>query len=72
MLRNIGHRIMGDLHKMRERADELTKCGLGVADAAHVAFAEHAGAAFISCDDKLIKRCLKCDVRVWVGTPVGF
>jgi len=40
--------------------------------AAHVAFAEKAGALFISCDNKLIKRCLNHKINVWCGNPVAF
>ncbi len=43
----------------RTRAEELVNMGFGVADAAHVAFAEKAGALFISCDNKLVKKMLK-------------
>ncbi len=45
---------------------------LQVADAAHVAFAEQAGASFITCDDKLAKKCLTSDIRVWTGSPIAF
>lgn len=72
MLTNMGRHIVPDLPKTRERADELVECGLGVADAAHVAFAEQVGATFVSCDDKLIKKCVKCDMKIWVGTPIAF
>ena len=58
--------------KARERAEELVKTGFGVADAAHVAFAEEAGAQFISCDDSLIKKCRNHDIKVWCSDPVAF
>lgn len=44
----------------------------GVADAAHVAFAEQCGADFISCDDALVKKCLGNGIQVWCGNPVAF
>lgn len=72
ILTNIGHNIEVDLHKTRERAEKLIEYGLGVADAAHVAFAEQIGTPFISCDDRLIKKCLKNNIKVWVGTPIAF
>lgn len=72
MLKNLGRSIKADLHKTRKRTEQLITFGMGVADAAHVAFAEEAGAAFISCDDKLLKKCLSCDVKVWTGSPIAF
>jgi predicted nucleic acid-binding protein len=38
---------------------KFVNSGFGIADAAHVAFAEQEDALFISCDDRLIKKCLK-------------
>lgn len=61
-----------DLIKARIRAEELVDLGFGVADAAHVAFAEQTGASFISCDDKLVKKCLNHKINVWRGNPVTF
>ena len=55
-----------------ERAEELIGMGFGIADAAHLAFAEQSGANFISCDDRLIKKCLRHDIKVWAGTPIAF
>jgi predicted nucleic acid-binding protein len=43
-----------------------------VADAAHIAFAEKTGASFISCDDRLVRKCLKHKIEVWCGNPVAF
>ena len=58
--------------KVRERADELTALNFGVADAAHVAFAEATSEVFITCDDKLLKRCLKEGIFVSAFTPIEF
>ena len=46
--------------------------GFGPADAAHVAFAEAGNASFITCDDKLLKKRVKYDIKVWYGNPVRF
>ena len=55
------------------RAREWMTRGLGVADAAHLAFAEAARADFVSCDDRLLRRAARSgDTRVWIGDPVGF
>ena len=64
--------IDADLFAARKRTEDLISKGFGVADAAHVAFAEQAAASFITCDDKLIKKCLKCDISVWIGSPIAF
>jgi len=56
----------------RKRADELAVWGMGPADAAHVAFAEAGDAKFITCDDKLLKKCAKHAINIWYGSPVLF
>ena len=63
-----------DLDKMqaRKRADKLVSTGLGVADAAHLVFAETVEADFITCDDKLCKKCRALDLAIWTGNPVAF
>lgn len=72
ILDEIGEPAKGDRSGIRKRADELVQLGFGVADAAHVAFAESCGAEFITCDDKLIKKCLMHKIGVWCGTPVAY
>ena len=67
-----GKRCKGDFKAIRKRADELVDNGLGVADAAHVAFAEVYADYFISCNDRLIKRSKRENVGVMVMTPVEF
>ena len=72
MLEGIGDPIRGDMAKIRARAEDLVEAGFGTADAAHVAFAEYGGAEFISCDAKLVRKCLTHGVEVWCGNPVAF
>jgi predicted nucleic acid-binding protein len=72
ILSEIGEPIKGNLSKIRARAEELVRVGFGVADAAHVAFAESYGAEFITCDDKLIKKSLMHKIDVWCGSPLAF
>lgn len=60
------------LRDARHRADELVRKGYSSGDAAHVAFAQAVNAAFITCDDKLIKKCRRYDDGIWCGTPVEF
>ena len=60
------------MRKTRARAESLVISGFGISDAAHIAFAEQAGAVFITCDDKLIRKCLNHKVNIWCGNPVSF
>ncbi|MCK5663958.1 MAG: hypothetical protein KAI17_10745 [Thiotrichaceae bacterium] len=62
----------GDLQAIRKRADELVNVGLGIADAAHIAFAEVNADYFISCDVRLINRSKRENADVAVMTPVEF
>ncbi|MBU1054773.1 MAG: PIN domain-containing protein [Proteobacteria bacterium] len=56
----------------RKRAEELFALGFGLADSAHIAFAEAGKAKFITCDDKLMKKCRKHAINTWCGNPVQF
>ena len=60
------------MSKIRSRAEELFLLGFGVADAAHVAFAEWGRADFISCDNRLLKKCQRLKINVWCGNSVTF
>lgn len=72
ILKQQGIAVTVDLVMARQRAEELAAAGFGVADAAHVAFAEKSGASFISCDDRLLKKCNRHVVDIWCGNPVAF
>lgn len=61
-----------DLAAARVRADYLHARKFGVADAAHVAFAEATADVFISCDDRLVKKCRREKVAVTTMTPTEF
>lgn len=67
-----GKQCSGDFQVIRKRADKLVNAGLGVADAAHIAFAEVNADYFISCDDRLIKRSKRENVDIRVMTPIEF
>ncbi|MFO8085752.1 MAG: hypothetical protein R6U27_15695 [Desulfobacterales bacterium] len=71
-LEQLGVKHNIDNKTTRRRAEELSRQGIGPADAAHLAFAEATKADFISCDDKLIKKCSKISIDVWGGNPVTF
>ncbi len=72
LLGKYGKTLEMNLKNARERAEKLVDLGFGVADAAHVAFAEMAEAEFISCDKKLIKQCARHKIRIWYGNPLIF
>jgi predicted nucleic acid-binding protein len=61
-----------DLKQAHYRAETLTDAGFEIADAAHVAFAEQLAEFFITCDDKLLKRCKQARLRVVAMSPIEF
>ncbi len=69
---HLGDQIKTDPHATRIRAEGLVRSGFGIADAAHVAYAEAGGADFITCDDKLLKKSIKSDISIWSGDPLQF
>ena len=71
-LRTLGKSIKTNLANARKRAEELCNLNFGVSNAAHIAFAEQCGAEFISCDDSLIKKCSRQNIKIWCGNPVAF
>jgi len=72
LIDKIAARMEQAITHTRKRAENLVGFGFGVADAAHLAYAERAQAFFISCDDKLIKKCTKSDLMIWAGSPIMF
>ena len=72
LLQETGKFIKVDKALARNRAEKLVSAGLGVADAAHLVFAEAVEADFITCDDKLCKKCRALDLVIWTGNPVVF
>jgi len=72
ILNEVGEPVREDMSRIHARAEDLVRFGFGVADAAHVAFAEYCGGQFISCDEKLLKKCLIHKIKVWCGNPVSF
>jgi hypothetical protein len=72
IIRTFGKPVKVDLSKTKERTEHLWNAGFGLADAAHIAFAEISEACFISCDDKLIKKCINYGIKIWCGNPVAF
>lgn len=61
-----------DQKAVRARAEDLHNVRFGVADAAHVAYAEAVSDMFISCDDKLLKKCRAHTIAIPAINPVEF
>lgn len=61
-----------NLIQARNRADTLIDIGFDIADAAHVAFAEQSAEFFITCDDKLLKKCKQTALRITAMNPIEF
>ncbi len=72
LLGQLGSQPTFDLSLTRQRAEALADGGMGVADAAHVAFAEAAQADFVSVDDRLLRQCQRLDVEIWCGSPLTY
>ncbi len=72
LLDKYGNNISIDPKKLRTRAEELVSFNYGIADAAHVAYAESFESDFISCDDKLIRKCEKHVTLINCYNPVSF
>lgn len=74
ILAGMGHVIplTGNGSAARTRAEYLVQHGAGIADAAHLAFAEASEADFVTCDDRLLRICRKVRATVWYGTPTEF
>jgi predicted nucleic acid-binding protein len=72
LLQQQGHLPDISLTAARERAEPWIKQGMGVADAAHLAFAVEANADFVTVDDRLLKLCRRLNPGVWCGTPEAY
>ena len=72
LLKKYGVERADDIAKARTRGEELHAQGFGVADAAHLAYAEASADVLLSCDDKLLKKCRKTALHVIVMNPIEF
>lgn len=71
-LRSHGCAVTGDLKSIRDRAEYFCEQRIGVADAAHLAFAEADADILISCDDRFVRKAQKIKVECDVLTPLEF
>ena len=72
ILERLGTTAACDMAATRARAEDLQTRKFGIADAAHVAFAEAAADFFISCDERLVRMCRREKVTVAAMSPVEF
>lgn len=72
VLERLGTAAECDMATTRARAEDLHSRKFGIADAAHVAFAETTADFFISCDDRLVRKCRREKVAVTAMNPVEF
>ena len=61
-----------DLRSVRQRAEALHARRFGVADAAHVAFAEASADVFMTCDNRLLRQCRRASMRLRAMNPIDF
>jgi predicted nucleic acid-binding protein len=61
-----------DLMLARKRAELFSAQGIGVADAAHLAFAEQARADFVTVDDRFLKKTKRFMLPIWTGSPLAY
>ena len=72
LLKQLGTRPALNLQTAQQRAERLTAQGVGIADAAHLAFAEQSQAEFVTVDDRLVKICRRVEPAMWYGTPLAY
>jgi len=72
VLERLGTAAECDMAATRARAEDLHSRKFGIADAAHVAVAEGAADFFISCDERLVRKCRREKVTVTAMNPVEF
>ncbi len=72
LLDTYGEKLKYSSKKIRTRTEELILNNFGIADAAHVAFSEFYDSYFISCDDKLLKKCKKFNIKIKCINPIIF
>ena len=72
LLEKFGTKAECDPSKTRKRAEYLYSRGFGIADAAHVAFAEECSDFFVSCDERLIRKCRRFNIGIAAMNPVEF
>jgi hypothetical protein len=72
LLNKYGKKPSFQLNEIKKRTENLHSLNFGIADAAHVAFAE-TSADYFTCDDKLLKKVCKLKgINMDAVNPVNF
>ena len=72
VLLNTYGKSIGKKKPVRKRAEELFGNNFGIADAAHASYAERYADVFITCDDRLIKKCRSLPLNIPTMNPIEF
>jgi len=72
LLDTYGSQSKYDSKIIKTRTEELISKKFGIADAVHVAFSEFYNSDFITCDDKLLKKCKKYITKINCINPIMF
>ncbi len=72
LLRDFGATVEVNTVSAQERAIILHTQGMGVADAAHIAYSEAMKTDFITVDDRLLRQCARIGIQIWTGTPIAY
>lgn len=72
LLQQLGTRPTCNLQAVQRRAERVTARGMGIADAAHLAFVEQSQTEFVTVDDRLLRICRRVEPAVWCGTPLAY
>ena len=64
--------ISYDIKAVREKAEFFHARGVGLADAAHLAFADTGSDFMVSCDDRFVKKARRMKLDCLVLTPLEF
>jgi predicted nucleic acid-binding protein len=72
LLARFNEAMQSDSSGLRSRAEYLHQLGFGLADAAHLAYAEATADVFITCDDKLLKKSRREQLGLLVVNPAEF
>lgn len=72
LIREFGTHSRVDTEITQRRAVHLHGLGMGVADAAHIAYSEAMKTDFVTVDDRLLRQCARIGIQIWIGTPIAF
>ncbi|MBM4176488.1 MAG: hypothetical protein FJ213_10010 [Ignavibacteria bacterium] len=72
LLERYSKKISFDFVLAKKRTEELMVKNIGVADSAHLTFAEQYSDILITCDNKFYKQAKKYCINIQIMNPVEF